>query len=268
MLSASVAWSFFQWACWRTCRCIVDSLTGQRQSIELSKWPSCLLGLAHHEPCNKCQIGLCSALWSLVCVYKQFCVAIVLWTLLIWSGKQSAITEHGRSAQWSWSGASFWTGGCSVCLSRIPLSRWMRLSTSGTYSFTAVVFTTRIGIRTLRFSNLLSISTVPTWNPLYKYRSMMHLMPAAICLAVRDGVCSAVTRFMPHEMLTKNGTLLMSMASTTRITHWCCSRIALGSLTWFAIIDSGGVLMVRPLTPTRLGPKIRLAFCTAVGVTG
>ena len=27
-------------------------------------------------------------------------MAIASWTLLIWSGKHSAITQHGRSAQW------------------------------------------------------------------------------------------------------------------------------------------------------------------------
>ncbi len=73
------------------------------------------------------------------------------------------------------------------------LIRQMWLSTSGTCSFAAVVFKTRMGIRALSFSNLLSISTVPPWNPLCEYRSMMRLIPVASCLAVRDGVCSAVT---------------------------------------------------------------------------
>ncbi len=36
------------------------------------------------------------------------------------------------------------------------------LATSGTCSFAAVVFMTNMGIRTLSFSNLLSISTAPT----------------------------------------------------------------------------------------------------------
>ncbi len=111
------------------------------------------------------------------------------------------------------------------------LIRWMCLSTSGTFSFAAAVFMTRMGIRTLGFSNLLSISTVPTWNIPRKYRSMMHLMPAASCLAVQDGVCSAINRFMPREMLTRNGTPLTNITSVARVTHWCCTRIALGILT-------------------------------------
>jgi hypothetical protein len=102
---------------------------------------------------------------------------------------------------------------------------------SPTCSFAAVVFITRMGIRTLSFSNALSISTVHTWNSPRKYRPMAHLIPAASCVVVQDGMCSAVTRFMPCKMITKNGTPLTNITSTARVTCWCHSRFALGIST-------------------------------------
>jgi hypothetical protein len=56
---------------------------------------------------------------------------------------------------------------------------------------------------------------------------MMRLMPAANCLVVKGSMCSAVTRFMHHEMLTKNGTPIRKIMFTVRVTHWCHSRISL-----------------------------------------
>jgi hypothetical protein len=79
---------------------------------------------------------------------------------------------------------------------------------------------------------------------------------------------SAVTRFMPCEMLTRNDTPLTNITLTARVTRWCHSRIALGILTWFVVTDYGSLLTICPLTPARSGPKIRLAFCMAVGVEG
>ena len=146
--------------------------------------------------------------------------------------------------------------------------RRMRLSTSGTCSFAAMVLTARIDRRILSSSNLLSARIVPTTNPPHQYTSITQRMPAASCLAVQLGVYSAVIRFKPLKTLTKNGTPLTNMTLIASMTRWCLSRIALGIVTWSTTTDSGVVLTVRPLTPSGGGPKIRLEFSTAVGVTG
>ena len=146
--------------------------------------------------------------------------------------------------------------------------RRMRLSTSGTCSFAAVVLTARIGRRILNGSNSLSVRIVPTTNLPCKYTSIMQCMPAASCLAVRFGVYLVVIRFKPLETLTKNKTPFTNMTSIASMTRWCLSRIALGIMIWSTTTDSRVVLTLRPLTPSGGRPKIRLEFSTAVGVTG
>ena len=105
---------------------------------------------------------------------------------------------------------------------RIPLPHFlisrMHFLTSDTCSFAAMVFATKIGTRLLSFSNSLSISTAPTWKPLWNYMFITLVMPTASCFAVQDGVYSAVTRFKPLETLTRNGTLFTNMTSTASVT--------------------------------------------------
>ena len=147
------------------------------------------------------------------------------------------------------------------------LIRRILRSISGTCSFAAVVLISIIGTKFRRHSNSLSIRTVPTWKPPRAYRSMMRVMPAAKFFSVRDGVCSAVIRFKPREALTRNGTPFTNMQSTVNVTILCRSKMVAGICTYSMRTGSGARRTVRPITPASSGPKIVLAFLTAVSVT-
>ncbi len=153
-----------------------------------------------------------------------------------------------------------------IPLPRSFIRRILR-SISGTCSFAAVVFITMIGTRFCRHSNSLSMRIVPTWKPPRAYRSIIRVIPAARFFLVQEGVYSAVNRFNPREALTRNGTPFTNIQSTLSVTIRCRSKIVAGICTYLIRTDSGACRTVLPLTPARSGPKIVLAFLTAVSVT-
>ena len=136
-----------------------------------------------------------------------------------------------------------------------------------TCSLAAVVFTIALSNLPLIHSNSQSIRSSFTMKPPLEYTLMILVNEFLSCLTLRDGKYLAVYSLISWLRVASNGNPLMNIISATRVTYLWRANKSFGMSRYSISTRVGFFLMVFPLNPAQLGPKVVWALvmsCTLI----